>query len=150
MLSSGRVAAIKSETMRHVSETRPAIARALNWTALVDQAILREWLASAGQRDALARIAHLFCELWLRVNSCGLVRGQSIALPLTQGDMGDALGLTSVHVNRQLQQMRKAGMITLERQMLTIHDLPQLASLCAFDPSYLQIGEEAADLVNPK
>lgn len=148
MLSSGQVVAIAPETMRHAIDYYPAIARALNWTASIQQAVMREWLTSLGQRDAFARIAHLFCELWLRMTAIGLAKGQSFALPLTQVDLGDTLGLTSVHVNRQLQIMRNAGLITLERQILTIHDPSKLVSLCGFDASYLQKGGELGWSIN--
>jgi CRP-like cAMP-binding protein len=146
VLSPGSAVAIAPETMKRVIDAYPTIARALSWTTLVDQAVLREWLTSVAQRDALAKTAHLFCEIWLRLRAVGLVEERRFALPMTQVDLGDALGLTSVHVNRQLQRMRTEGLIKLERQELTISDPTQLAALCGFDPNYLHMSRDDSDL----
>lgn len=116
------------------------IERALWWATLVDEAVLREWLTSMGQRDAFSRIAHLLVELWLRMRAIGLAANDSFSLPLTQTDLGDALGLTPVHINRTLQRLRGDGLITLERKQLTIHGPDRLMELAGFEPNYLHLG----------
>ncbi len=83
---------------------RPAIARALWWATLVDEATLREWLVNMGRRDAETSIAHLFCEMHLRLKSIGLADGGEFRLPITQNELADTVGLSAVHVNRSLQK----------------------------------------------
>ncbi|RZL84207.1 MAG: Crp/Fnr family transcriptional regulator [Sphingomonas sp.] len=125
--------------MIDVTERAPAIARALWWSTLVDEAVLRHWLINVGQRDAYHRIAHLFCELWERASRVGLVSGGAFDLPLTQEQLGDTLGLTSVHTNRVLQRMRGEGMITLESKRLTIRDMQAIRHAADFNPNYLHL-----------
>ena len=122
-----------------MTRTRPRIAEALWWASLVDEAVLWEWLVTAGQRSAYEALAHLFCELLLRLEQVGLRQGDSIALPLTQEQLGDTLGLTSVHVNRTLQTMRDEGLITLRSRELVIHDTDRLRDIAGFDPKYLHL-----------
>ena len=118
---------------------RPALARALWWATLVDEAILREWLLNNGQREAEERIAHLLCELHLRLRIVGLADEGRFALPITQSEIGDALGLTSIHVNRTLQVIRSQGMITLKKRELVINDIEQLRAFAGFDANYLHL-----------
>ena len=139
LLGNARVAAIPKDTMLDLLRDRPAVAQALLWATLVDEAVLREWLVNLGQRDAYARIAHLFCEMWLRLGQVGLVTNQRYALPLTQEQLGDALGLTPIHVNRMLQKMRADGLITLADRHLTIHDIDRLKQVAGFDSNYLHL-----------
>ena len=118
---------------------RPAIARALWWATLVDEATLREWLVNLGQRDALHRIAHLFCELHLRMQSVGLTKGGSYQLPITQSVLGETMGLSPVHVNRALQSLRSTNLITFKAGELVINDIPRLQAMCEFNPNYLHL-----------
>ena len=119
--------------------TRPALARALWWATLVDEAILREWLLNNGQREAEERIAHLICELHLRLKTVGLADGGRFALPITQAEIGDALGLTSVHVNRTLQLLRAQNLITLKHRAMVINDVERLRAMSGFNPNYLHL-----------
>jgi CRP-like cAMP-binding protein len=137
-LTRARIAFIPTAAMERLAE-RPRLTRALWWSALVDEAVLRAWLTSIGRRDALERIGHLFCELFRRLCNVGLATGNGIELPLTQEEIGDALGLTPVHVNRVLQQMRADGLIVLKRGSLEIPDVARLEKVSGFDPSYLHI-----------
>ena len=114
-------------------ETRTALLRQL----LRDEAIAREWLVGLGRRTALERIAHLFCELWLRLRGVGLARDDGYDLKIRQGELADALGLSTVHVNRVLQNLRRTGLIRWSEGSLSIVDFPALAHLAEFDPSYL-------------
>lgn len=101
-LSNCRIAEIAPARILELTET-PAVVRALWWATLVDEAILREWLVGIGRRDAAQRIAHLFCELHLRLRAVGLADGNRFELPITQEELGDTTGLTLVHVNRTLR-----------------------------------------------
>jgi len=139
LLSEANVAAISKAAMQRTLEERPAIARALFWSTLVDEATLREWLVNMGQRDAYARLAHLFCEMWLRMKQIGLTHGNSFTLPVTQEELGDTMGLTSVHVNRVLQRLRAEGLLSLASGQMTLHDIDRLREIAGFDPNYLHL-----------
>ena len=139
-ISPCRVVAIPRGKILELTE-RPAIARALWWAALVDEAILREWLVNLGARPADQRIAHLLCELLARLRTVGLVNGDSYELPITQLDLADTMGLTNVHVNRVLQRLRSEGAITLKSKRLVIEDVERLMAFCGFDGGYLHLGE---------
>lgn len=120
----------------------PRVGHALAWQALVNVAVQREWTLNTGQRSALERIGHLFCELYHRLRCVGLTAGTSYPFPLTQTDLAEATGLTPVHVNRTLQEMRSIGLIVLKERMLYIPDLERLADLVLFNPDYLHLGGE--------
>ena len=137
MLTAGTVVRISKDAMLAVIDDKPAIARALWWTTLVDEAVLREWLVNVGGRDAYARVAHLICELHVRMGNVELVTDGKMSLPLTQTDMGEALGLTPVHVNRMLRQLRLNGLIVFKSFQLTILDLGGLVDAAGFCPGYL-------------
>jgi CRP-like cAMP-binding protein len=139
LLSEARVAAIPKEVMRTTLLERPAIGQGLFWATLVDEAVLREWLVNLGQRDAYERLAHLFCEMWLRLQQVGLTSDGEFVLPLTQEQLGETMGLTSVHVNRVLQRMRANGLITLSSKQMHIHDIERLRQIADFDPNYLHL-----------
>lgn len=117
----------------------PAITRALWRSELVTASIQREWTASVGQRQALERIAHLFCEMHTRMKGIGLAPRDTCEFPLTQADIGEATGLTPVHVNRMLQALRKDGLIELRSKRLQVLDIERLRERALFDPSYLHI-----------
>lgn len=142
-LTAATVAYITRAELDAVSE-RPRIARALLWSTLVDEAILRAWIVNVGRRDAEQAIGHLICELYVRMRNVGLTFDHSFDLPLTQEEIADALGLTPVHVNRIVQRMRAAGTITLKRGLLTIEDYRALESSCGFNPNYLHIARREA------
>lgn len=113
------------------------IEEALWWDLLVASGIEREHVVSLGRRSASERMGHMFCELHLRLAMVGLVDGLGYDLPITQADLGDLLGLSAVHINRSLMDLRKTGLISLRGRRLTIHDLQGLRALSFFDPSYL-------------
>ena len=112
--------------------------------ALATAAIQREWTVSLGCRTGIERLAHLFCELHARLAAVGLADGNTCPMPITQGDLADAMGQTSVHINRTLQEMRGLGLITLRSRRLTIHDPAALAQLGLFDPAYLHLTADNA------
>jgi len=143
-LSACRVARIAPQTLSGLLEHHPAIARGLRMSTLVDEATLREWLMNVGSRSAQERIAHLFCELLLRWQAIGLASENSYALPFTQADLADTTGLSTVHVNRTLQALRRQGLIDLKGGQLTILNLPKLKALGEFRANYLHLGDRAA------
>jgi CRP-like cAMP-binding protein len=134
-----RVALIPHETMRKMTENYPRIARAVWKDTLVDAAVFREWMISIGRRDAYARIAHLMCEVFTRLEAVGLADAGRIDWPITQAEIGDALGLSLVHVNRTLMALRAKGLITLKDGKLTIHDSEGLKRAGDFEPEYLHL-----------
>ncbi len=136
-LTSARVAMVPRERMEELIFTHPAITRAFWWTQLVDEDTLRAWIVSMGRRDSLQRVAHLMCELYVRARNIGLTIGDSFELPLTQTVIGDALGLTPVHVNRVLRKLRMQGVMSLSRGTLLISDIAGLAVVAGFDDNYL-------------
>jgi CRP-like cAMP-binding protein len=118
---------------------RPQLARALWWATLVDEATLREWLVNLGQRPAEQRIAHLLCEVHLRLQVMGLAKGTSFKLPLTQEVIADTMGLSVVHVNRMLVQLREQGLIEIEGRSIDLLDIERIRAMCDFDPNYLHL-----------
>jgi CRP-like cAMP-binding protein len=133
-----RVAYIARHTINELTERHPRITRALWWATLVDEGILLEWLVNM-ERDAEQQIAHLFCELLVRLQSVGLADENSYELPVTQAELGDTLGMSTVHVNRTLQELRRKGLLTLKGKQLTIHDVDGLKKFSGFDPNYLHL-----------
>lgn len=144
LLCDAQVALIPKEKILTLTDERPRLARALWWSALVDESVLREWLVNMGQRDAHGRIAHLIAEFWLRLETVGLIDGDSFKLPLTQEEIGDAMGLTPVHVNRTLQRMRSSGLIELSRGTLQVPDFRRLCAASGFNPNYLHLDRRSA------
>lgn len=134
-----KLAEISQTDFRGLIEHSPRIAEALWWTELVTVAIQREWTTSIGQRTAYERIAHLFCEIFVRLRTVSLTQGTTCEFPLTQSDIADATGLTQVHVNRTIQEMRRDGLIELRNRQLTVHDLPNLMAVALFNPNYLHL-----------
>ena len=141
-LSPCRAVHLASETIADLLDTAPAVACALRLSTLVDEATLREWVVNLGCQPGVKRIAHLFCELFVRQERVGRTTGTSCALPLTQGDLADATGLSNVHVNRVLQELRSDGLIELRDRRLTIPDLAALSTFAEFDPGYLRVDSD--------
>jgi len=118
----------------------PRLAAAILWAASRDEAMVVEHLVGIGRRDADARIAHFLLELASRLVLVGLGKREGFACPLTQYHLGDALGLSAVHVNRILRQLRESGLVTFREGHVTIHDYDRLVELAEFDPEYLDQG----------
>jgi CRP-like cAMP-binding protein len=136
-LASCQFAVISHASMLALFHEHPPLAHLFWRGTLIDAAIFREWMVGIGRRSAFTRIAHLFCELIVRMQSVGLSSGGSVELPITQTDIGDALGLSTVHVNRTLQELRGAGLITLGRGRLVALNWQGLCDAGEFDESYL-------------
>ncbi|TFV76359.1 Crp/Fnr family transcriptional regulator [Bradyrhizobium frederickii] len=116
-----------------------SLAEAFLCEMLVNNAIQREWVINLGRRAALERVAHLFCEIFERLRPVGMAEGNSCAMPVTQTDLADATGLSVVHLNRTLQELRASGLIVLRDRTLVIRDIDALKSTALFSPSYLQL-----------
>lgn len=130
-------AMIPVEAIRAISFERPEIGRAMWFETLVDASIFREWTLNVGRRDARTRAAHMLCEFALRLEVAGLGAKCDYELPMTQEQLADALGLTSVHVNRMLKRLGEAGLITRVNRAVKINDWTALAKVGDFNPSYL-------------
>jgi CRP-like cAMP-binding protein len=142
-LSPATVIAFPRHVIADLLAAHPGLERALRWAALVEGAIAREWVVNLGQRTASERLAHLLCETFTRLRIIGLTQGDSCEFPLTQAELADTLGLSTVHVNRTLQDLRRDGLITLKGRTLVVHDLPALQRLSIFDPAYLHQRDRA-------
>lgn len=134
-----KVAYIDSKEMDRLTLENNRLTRAMWWGTLVDEAVLRQWVVNVGRRDAYERVAHILCELHARMKMVGLVDGDRLALPITQDELADATGLTSVHINRTLQRLRQDNLLEIGRGMLNILNVGELRRAGGFDASYLHI-----------
>jgi CRP-like cAMP-binding protein len=142
-LTPSRVAFIPHQSLRALTRRHPRIGEAFWRDTLVDAAVFREWMVGMGRRSAYSRVAHLLCELVLRMQVVGLAQGTAVQLPLTQEMVGDALGLSAVHTNRVLQRLRGEGLITWQSKVLTVEDWDGLRRAGEFDPAYLHFDRDA-------
>lgn len=143
-LTQATVAFIPHESLHDLTARFPSIAAAFWRDTLIDAAIFREWLIAMGRRPAFEHLAHLFCELYLKQEAVGLAGDHRCPLPMTQTDLADATGMTSVHVNRVLKEMRSCGMVTLHRQTLVVKAWDELTRASEFDAAYLHLQNRAA------
>ncbi|MDT9599620.1 Crp/Fnr family transcriptional regulator [Sphingosinicella rhizophila] len=134
-----RYAIVPHQRVREITERHPHLTRLLWFQTLLDAAIHRERIISVGRRSAVGRIAHLLCEMFVRLEIVGMTDGNRYALPLTQGDLADATGLTSVHVNRMLKRLRDEALLTFRGGQVAIHDWDRLQRVAEFDPAYLYL-----------
>jgi CRP-like cAMP-binding protein len=141
-LTACKVGFIQHEVLRDLCRRYPRINDALWRETLINAAIFRRWMTNIGRRDAYNRIAHLFCEWIVRLRAVGLVRDRVCDFPMTQNELADATGISTVHVNRVLQELRGNGLITLKAGTLTILDWEQLKQAGDFDAAYLHLDRE--------
>lgn len=132
-------AAIDTDDLGAMVARSPGLALALQMQRRREQSIQREWAVSLGRRSASERVAHLVCELHRRLDGDASRRSLTIDMPLLQADLADAVGLTPIHVNRMLQQLRGLGLIKSSRNHITISDLAGLQRLACFDETYLRL-----------
>jgi CRP-like cAMP-binding protein len=144
------VAFIQHEALRDLCKRHPRISDALWRGTLIDAAIYREWMVNVGRRDAYTRLCHLLCEMVVKLGAVGLAEGRTCQLPMTQTDLGDATGLSTVHVNRTLQDIRKAGLVTFTRGTLKVLDWEGLKTAGEFDPTYLHLQNGQAAGLSPQ
>ena len=139
-----KVAFVDHDALVDLCARFPRITNALWRETLTDAAIFKEWVLNVGRRDAYAGVAHLICEVVTRMRAVGLVHDDRCAFPMTQNELADAVGISAVHVNRTLQELRAAGLITLGRGKLHILDWEGLKQAGDFAPDYLYLEEERA------
>ena len=144
-LSAVRVGFISHEDLRVVIGRHQGVRNAVITRTLVDASIAREWLVNLGRRTALERIAHLFCECYVRLQAMGHTEHANFRLPLTQTELGDATGLSSVHVNRTMQELRRMKLIRSNGNEHAILDWKQLQKTADFSPDYLHLRESAVE-----
>ena len=142
-----RIAAIGREAVIDIIANHPRIGAALWWSAMQEEAMLRERIVALGRRSARGRVAYILCELVWRQRSIGIAEDHTIRLPFTQTDLADMLGLTSVHTNRVLQGFRRDGLITLAHQRLTLHDLERLQAISGLTNDYLQLNSTPPEVL---
>lgn len=136
-LTDCRIAKLPAEAIQAAVRPTPSFGRALWHSKLMDESILRRWLLNSD--DAEIAITHFICELRARLSALGEVSRDTFRMPITQTDIGDALGLTAVHTNRILSKLRREGLVTISKGEVTIKDIGQLQQRCNFDPCYLHL-----------
>jgi CRP-like cAMP-binding protein len=143
-VSSCRIAKMEHSMLQELCIAYPRVAAALWRESLITAGIFRRWLLNIGRREAYPRLAHFLCEMMLRMRAVGLADDYACAFPITQAEIGDALGLSTVHVNRTLQEIREAGLVEMNRNTLKVLDWDGLQQAGDFDPTYLHIKNAAA------
>ena len=136
-LNRALVAAIPRSAVLELADARPAIRMAMWIDTLIDSSVFREWVVNVGRRDSRARIAHLLCELVVRLRRTSEGNGDMFDFPVTQEQLADATGLTSVHTNRTLQALRRDGLIQLTGKSLSVLNWDRLCEVGDFDELYL-------------
>jgi CRP-like cAMP-binding protein len=138
-LNRAEAALIPIEAVQEIAFERPAVGRAMWYETLVDASIFREWILNVGRRDARTRTAHMLCEFAIRLEMAGLGERCNYELPMTQEQLADALGLTSVHTNRTLMSLGEDGIIARSQRAVRVEDWAQLQKVGDFDPAYLHL-----------
>ncbi len=143
-LTPSKLAFVPHDAVRDLLRRYPNLVEAFWRDTLIDAAIFREWMVGLGRREAYGRVAHLMCELLMRLRAVGLANGYSYELPLTQAELADALGLSTVHVNRVLKELRLDGLVVFKGRHLVIQDWEGLKEAGEFDPTYLHVEPQVA------
>ena len=136
-LTAATVVTLSREQIEHLTAIGPNLAKAFWWTQLVDEGVLRAMIVSMGRRSSLERVAHLLCELTLRMRNIGLITGDLCEMPFSQIVLADAVGLTPVHVNRVVAELRRAGALKVTPATLIVANLSRMAEIAGFDDNYL-------------
>jgi len=138
-LSAATIMRIPHREIKALTSRYPTIAEALWRDCVVDASILSQWVVNTGRRDAKMRLAHLACEMGVRMESAGLGTRSGYSLPMTQAQLADALGLTPVHVNRMVAALKSDAVVTFAGRTVVVQDWQRLTELADFDPGYLLI-----------
>jgi CRP-like cAMP-binding protein len=138
-ISDCSLAVVPHAHLQEMTERFPHLTRVYWFGTNLDASINREWEVSLGSRDALSRMAHVFCELYIRFDLVDLVRGGTFDFPVTQQQLAEMVGITPVHANRTLQQLRGKGLVEFARGLATIPDLDRLMDVARFNPAYLYL-----------
>lgn len=138
-LAPSRVAYARHDRLTRLTEQLPHLTRLLWFSTNLDAAIHREWELSLGQRTGAAGAAHLFCEIYERLRIVDRAQENAFSFPLNQSELGECLGLTVVHTNRVLRELRQRGLVDFARKRVTILDYEALKAFAEFDPTYLYL-----------
>jgi CRP-like cAMP-binding protein len=141
LLTQAKVADIPREALQALARSRPAVGMAIMAITLVEASVLREWVVNVGRRDSRARIAHVLCEFAVRLEARGLATEEGFELPMTQEQLADATGLTSVHVNRVLKSLEADGLISRRRRQIHFENWRALQDVGDFSRRYLHIAD---------
>lgn len=142
MLTNGEVADLDRAQVQNLSRTRAGVGQAILVAILAEGSMFREWVVNVGRRDARTRLAHLLCEVAVRLEAQGLADEKGYALPMTQDQLADALGLTSVHVNRTIKLLEAEGLMMRKRRNISFPDLQQMRRVGDFNERYLHLGRQ--------
>src|SRR3954468_12573154 len=140
------IAQVPHVFLQEASKASPSMSQALHMLMLAETSALRNWVINLGSRDALTRVAHLVCEIAVRLRAVGLARDLRFSSPFTQADLGSACGISPVHANRVVQELRRKGLLQWESRNITITDWKALVHLAQFRHDYLWLREPAAVL----
>ena len=142
-LTEVRAADVDRSALQELALAHPNLGRALWVDALVDASIYREWIMNLGRRSAQARLAHLLCEFGLRLKMAGMPADAGFELPMTQEQLADALGLTSVHVNRTLKSLEADGVVVRDRRYISFESWDRIKAVGDFNALYLHLDQSA-------
>lgn len=134
------IATVPHSDLRKIMEDFPRLTRVLWFQTLVDASIHREWMLVLGKKRSRTRVAQLFCEMYTRLKLVGMAGDSNFSLPFSQQELSDITGMTPVHLNRCLRELRDAGLVTYRNGQVELHDLEGLKRAAQFDPAYLHIG----------
>ncbi len=138
-LTDCNIALVPHNLLRELTRSEPHLMRMFWLLTVIDSAIFRQWLVAAARLPAEAQLGRFFCEIHTRMNAVGLADGFSFDLPITQTDLGDAMGLSLVHVNKSLQKMRREGLLLWQGSRVDLLDWERLTAMAEFDPTYLNL-----------
>jgi CRP-like cAMP-binding protein len=141
-LTTCTVAHVPHSDLKEITKKYPYLTRVFWFSTLVDGAVHRAWMTTLGRMEARERLAHFLCELHDRLEPMGLMKDGSYGLPITQEELGDAFGMSTVHVNRVLQDLRAEGLITSHGKTLIINDWERLQQVAQYNPDYLHVNQK--------
>jgi DNA-binding Lrp family transcriptional regulator len=147
MLTRGHVAIIPRADIQNIALSSAAIGHAILVSTLVEASIFREWILNVGRRDAKSRLAHVLCELAVRLDSNGLTGDMGYHLPMTQAELADALGLTPVHLNRVIRSLETDGLINRSKRELSFPVWERMRDMADFNVRYLHLAVQDDDRV---
>ncbi len=141
-LTDCRVVFVEHGELRALASEEPHLFRMLSTLVAVDSAVQRAWMVGLGRRNSASQLAHLLCELYLRLNVVGAVSDRSFEFRIGQTELSDMLGLSVVHTNRTVQELRAMNLVSWRNGRVSILDFDALAKLAEFDPTYLNLFRE--------
>jgi CRP-like cAMP-binding protein len=144
MLTRGEIAVVPREELQALARSRRGVGHAILTAILVEAAIFREWIVNVGRRDSRTRLAHLLCEFAARLEAQGLAEDYGYELPMTQEQLADVLGLTSVHVNRTIKLLESDGLIARKGRSISFPDWERMRSVGDFNQRYLHLRKQEA------